>query len=306
MKTPTILIRGKITPTIKIKGKTNASIIKIYPELEKIEVTPTLEDQVVKPEGYGFEEVKVKGVTAYIDEDIKAEYIREGVDILGVVGNYKGIETSDATATPEDILQGKTAYINNEKVEGTIQEYDGSFDGTATTKSEWETIFESSIDDSLGANVTKLPDTTTSIRNNAFNSCTNLSLTKLPDNLVSIGSGAFYYCRNLALSELPEKITEIDNNSFNGCYNITQLNCKGNIKQINIGAFKGCKNLTKFMMPNITTVPKLVNISAFEDTPIANGTGYTYVPDDLVESFKIAINWSTYANQIKGLSEMEE
>lgn len=38
-------------------------------------------------------------------------------------------------------------------------------------------------------------------------------------------------------------------------------------------------------------------------TPISQGTGYVYVPDDLVDSYKSATNWSTYANQIKPLSE---
>lgn len=125
MNNSTIFIKGKIVPTIKIKGKTNASIIRIYPELENIEITPTLEDQKFKSEMYGFNEINVKGVSSYIDGDIKPEYIKEGVDILGVVGNYKGVDSSDATATPEDILARKTAYVNNEKIEGTMQEYNG-------------------------------------------------------------------------------------------------------------------------------------------------------------------------------------
>ena len=59
-------------------------------------------------------------------------------------------------------------------------------------------------------------------------------------------------------------------------------------------------------MPNITAVPKLRNINAFKNTPIEKGTGYIYVPDNLVDSFKIAENWSTYADQIKSINEMEE
>ena len=39
---------------------------------------------------------------------------------------------------------------------------------------------------------------------------------------------------------------------------------------------------------------------------IANGTGYIYVPDNLVEDYKVAANWSTYASQIKPLSEYVE
>ena len=47
----------------------------------------------------------------------------------------------------------------------------------------------------------------------------------------------------------------------------------------------------------------LQNISALADTPIANGDGYIYVPSDLVNSYKSASNWSTYASQIVAISE---
>lgn len=45
--------------------------------------------------------------------------------------------------------------------------------------------------------------------------------------------------------------------------------------------------------------------NAFTGTKIASGTGYVYVPDELVEEYKVATNWSTFANQIKPLSELE-
>lgn len=166
----------------QLQGQLNASIIHEYPELENVEITPAVEDKVYKSDMYGFNEVLVKGVQAYIDEDIKPEYIKEGIDILGVIGNvvelkgeektvapktttqtivpsqnknaitkitvqavdrtidaniqpeniidgvgilgvvgsYKGIDTSDATVTPDKVLAGTTVYINNEKIEGTL------------------------------------------------------------------------------------------------------------------------------------------------------------------------------------------
>ena len=54
------------------------------------------------------------------------------------------------------------------------------------------------------------------------------------------------------------------------------------------------------------TITTLSNVNAFQNTPIASGTGYIYVADNLVSTYKSATNWSAYASQIKGLSELEE
>lgn len=51
------------------------------------------------------------------------ENLKAGVTCLGVEGVMQaGINTSDATATSVDIVYGKTAYVNGEKVEGSVQE----------------------------------------------------------------------------------------------------------------------------------------------------------------------------------------
>lgn len=47
--------------------------------------------------------------------------IKEGVQIFDVVGEYKGLNTSDATATAEDMASGKTAYVKGEKITGNVQ-----------------------------------------------------------------------------------------------------------------------------------------------------------------------------------------
>ena len=153
--------------------------------------------------------------------------------------------------------------------------------------------------------LTELPSGVTSIGVSAFNGCTNLALTELPARITSIGDSAFNSCTNLALTSLPEGITQIGNYTFYSCVSLTEMTFLGNITTIKSGAFSNCTKLSKFALPNITSVPTLSSANNFNDTPIANGTGYIYVPDDLVESFKSATNWSTYADQIKAISEME-
>lgn len=50
------------------------------------------------------------------------ENIKKDVQIFDVVGTYDmGTDTSDATATVNDIAQDKTAYVNGEKITGTLK-----------------------------------------------------------------------------------------------------------------------------------------------------------------------------------------
>ena len=301
---PTISIKGKITTPIKIQGKTNASIIREYPELENLEVTPSGEEQTFKSKMYGYDEVKVKGVTAEVDEDIKPENIIEGVDILGVKGNFKGVDSSNATAVASDILQNKTAYINNQEVAGTIEKYDGSYSGNISEGDEWEAIFKSTIDNSFNNKITELPDGITAIREYAFYKCKNLVITELPKTIKSIGINAFYGCNYLTELKIPENITEIPSFCFSQCMHLKTVEILGNITEIGVSAFYYASVIEKLILPNVTSVPTITS-STFMYSSIFYDKGYVYVPDNLVDSFKTTTYWSSYKTQIKPISELE-
>ena len=49
------------------------------------------------------------------------EYIKAGITLGGVTGTLEDLDTSDATATPDDILYGKTAYVDGKKITGTYR-----------------------------------------------------------------------------------------------------------------------------------------------------------------------------------------
>ena len=51
-----------------------------------------------------------------------ANYIKKGITIGGITGTLETLDTSDATAKPEDIALGKTAYVKGEKITGTYVE----------------------------------------------------------------------------------------------------------------------------------------------------------------------------------------
>ena len=118
----------------------------------------------------------------------------------------------------------------------------------------------------------------TTIGNSAFSSCTSLTTVNLPE-CTSIGDYAFSNCTNLTTIDLP-KCTSIERYAFNSCTSLTTIILSNN------------------------QVATLKNISAFNNSATENGSGYIYVPDNLVDSYKSDTNWSNYANRIKPLSEL--
>lgn len=70
-------------------------------------------------------------------------------------------------------------------------------------------------------------------------------------------------------------------------------------------AFNGCSALATLILRS-DTVCTLTATNAFASTPIASGTGYVYVPAALVDEYKAATNWSTYADQIRAIEDYPE
>ena len=60
--------------------------------------------------------------TANANSNLVAGYIKEGITIGGITGTLESLNTFDATARPEDITKGKTAYVKGEKITGTYIE----------------------------------------------------------------------------------------------------------------------------------------------------------------------------------------
>lgn len=93
-------------------------------------------------------------------------------------------------------------------------------------------------------------------------------------------------------------------NTSTGCFKNTQkIILNKEITTIGDSSFRNCGNLTEIII-NSETVCQLQNVNAFNGTKYDSGLGYIYVQDNLVSSYKSATNWSNYASQIKGISEL--
>ena len=140
----------------------------------------------------------------------------------------------------------------------------------------------------------------TKIGNYAFSWSTALKSVDFPA-AKEAGQYCFNNCTKLANVNVP-MVEKVNSYSFGACTQLKHLNLP-NCKSIGDYAFFSSRYLTTLVL-GASTVCTLYNTSAFTSTPIASGTGFIYVPDDLVDSYKAATNWSTYAAQIKPMSEL--
>lgn len=162
-------------------------------------------------------------------------------------------------------------------------------------------------------NVTKIDDS-------AFSDCSTLKEVSLPKavdigvyafqssgiehlslpSCVSLSGGTFGDTKSLISLTLP-LVTHL--NYYNTFYGSSIKKLDTSSVEI-IGNFAGASNLETLILRS-TTICTLTSANGFSDTKIAAGTGYIYVPDNLVDSYKTATNWVTFANQIKPISELE-
>ena len=103
----------KIGKTAYVNGE---KITGSMMEGEYLYYTPSTEDIEI-PAGY------TRGGKVWGDKDLVAENIKEGITLFDVEGTYKGLDTSDGTATKEQILEGQVAYVNDERLTGTMKNH---------------------------------------------------------------------------------------------------------------------------------------------------------------------------------------
>jgi hypothetical protein len=136
----------------------------------------------------------------------------------------------------------------------------------------------------------------------AFPMCENLVSASLPrlEKLSYYGGNSFYRCYNLENVNL-SSLTRVGKNDFEDCKKLSILDLP-KAAEINANAFIKTSSLIALILRNNAVCTMIAN--AFDSiSAIGNGTGYIYVPRALVDSYKAATNWSTFAAQFRALED---
>ena len=147
-----------------------------------------------------------------------------------------------------------------------------------------------------------IPNSVASIGDSAFYYCYSLTSINIPNNVARIDNSTFKYCYSLASISIPNSVTEIYSNAFAACYSLASITIPNSVKKIELFTFNNCTSLTNYIL-NCNSVPTLSNTNAFDSI---NKSAIIWVKDELVEDYKSATNWSTYATYIKPISSMPE
>ena len=184
--------------------------------------------------------------------------------------------------------------------------YTALLDGSITGEYIDEKITSLRLGAFASTNFTKisLPNCTEILGRYAFDSCTATTV-ELP-NLTRITDATYTFngMSNLQSIDL-SKLTTASSFAavFANCSEIKRIDLR-NLGGATFGnlCFSNCYKLETLILGG-TAINTLSNTNGLGGTP---ATMSIYVPDGLVDAYKNATNWITYASRIKSMSELEE
>ena len=127
----------------------------------------------------------------------------------------------------------------------------------------------------LGCSDSVIPSdgSVTSIGDGAF-AFSNIESVVIPDSVTSIGNQAFYMCEKLTNVTLGRNLTTIKKEAFYHCGSLADLTVKSaRLGLVDYGVFLGCQNLVRIALPvGITTLSRnLFNSSGLSEIIIPHG-----------------------------------
>ena len=154
--------------------------------------------------------------------------------------------------------------------------------------------------------------------------CENKTVTSVScANVLTVRRSTFNACSSVTSIDLPS-CTYVDYAGLSGCAELVDVNLPAlktvvqytfsddkslakvrlpSLKNTHYGSFYNCLSLAALILPGSFVTAQSAMDNTLYGTPIVNGTGYIYVPRDLLDTYKAATNWSAVADQFRAIED---
>lgn len=143
-----------------------------------------------------------------------------------------------------------------------------------------------------------LPSSVASISTTMITSNVCMGKFRFPRLIKNVPANSFVSCVNLRDVVIPQGCQSIGSRAFDTAKSLPRLIFPSTLSSIGAQAFNNCTSMRFYDFTACTAVPTLANANAFTNIP---ADCEIRVPAAIVDTWKAATNWSTYADHIVGV-----